>query len=140
MSDFWRGTTLDQLYISDTFSQRKFTVALQHLKPGKAPGADSIFPELIIHSGASLKSCSRNFLSSCLSRLKISKIWRRAHVVAFPKPMKPVKDPKSYRQISFLCVSFKILERLIYAPFKPIINPLLLKEQAEFGRGKSTVD
>ena len=71
-----------------------------------------------------------------MSRLKISKIWRRALVVAIPKPTKP----KSHRPISLLCVPYKILERLIYARVEPLINPLLPKEQAGFRRGKSTVD
>ena len=82
----------------------------------------------------------RDFISSCLRRLKIPKIWRRALVVAIPKPGKPVGDPKSYRPISLLCVPYKILERLIYARVKPLIDPLLPKEQAGFRRGKSTVD
>ena len=45
VSDLWRATTPDAVNISDNFSQRKFTAAFQHLKPGKAPGPDSICPE-----------------------------------------------------------------------------------------------
>ena len=82
----------------------------------------------------------RYTLSSCLRRLKISKIWIRALVVAIPKPGKPVGDPNSYRPISLLCVPYKILERLIYARVEPLIDPLLPKEQAGFRRGKSNVD
>ena len=140
VSDLWRATTPDAVNISDNFSQREFAAALQHLKPGKAPGPDSICPELILHAGAALKSWLRDFISSCLRRLKIPKIWRRALVVAIPKPGKPVGDPKSYRPISLLCVPYKILERLIYARVEPLIDPLLPKEQAGFRRGKSTVD
>ena len=139
VSDLWRVTTLDAVNISDNFSQKEFTAALQHLKPGKAPGPDSICSELILHTGADLKSWLRDFLSSCLRRLKIFKIWRRALVVAIPKPGKPVGDPKSYRPIS-LYIPYKILERLIYARVEPLIDPLLLKEQAGFRRGKSNVD
>ena len=134
------GPTPDAVNISDNFSQREFTAALQHLKPGKAPGPDSICPELILHAGAALNFWLRDFLSSCLRRLKIPKIWRRALVVAIPKPAKPVGDPKSYRPISLLCVPYKILEKLIYASVEPLIDPLLPKEQAGFRRGKSTVD
>ena len=108
--DSW--TPLHPANVSGSFSHREFAAALQHLKPGKAPGPDSICPELIIHAGASLKSWLRGFLSSCLHHLKIPKIWRRALVVAIPKPSKPVEDPKSYRPISLLCVPYKILERL----------------------------
>ena len=88
--DFWRATTPDAVNISDNFSQREFTAALQHLKPGKTPGPDSICLNLILHDGAALKSWLLDFLSSRLRRLKISKIWRRALVVAIPKPGKPV--------------------------------------------------
>ena len=49
-------------------------------------------------------------------------------------------DSKSYRPISLVCVSYKILERLIYARVEPLIDPLLPKKQAGFQRGKSTVD
>ena len=96
VSDLWRATTPDAVNISDNFLQKEFAAALQHLKPGKAPGPDSIFPEFILHARAALKSWLHDFLSSCLRRLKIPKIWRRALVVAIPKPGKPVGDPKSY--------------------------------------------
>ena len=59
VSDLWRATTPDAVNISDNFSQREFTAALQHLKPGKASSLtrpDSICPELILHAGAALKS------------------------------------------------------------------------------------
>ena len=140
VSDLRRATTPDAINISDNFSQREFAAALQHLKPGKAPRPDSIFPELILHAGAALKSWLHDFLSSCLRRLKIPKIWRRALVVVIPKPTKPVGYLKNYQPISLLCVPYKILERLTFVHVKPLIDPLLPKEQAGFRRGKSTVD
>ena len=96
VSDLWRVTAPDAVNISDNFSHREFTAALQHLKPGKAPGSDSICSELILHAGAGLKSWLHDFLFSCLVRLKTPKIWRRTLVVAITKPIKPVGDPKSY--------------------------------------------
>ena len=57
-----------------------------------------------------------------------------------PKPKNPVEDPKSYRPISLLCISYKILERLIHARVEPIVDPLLPREQARFRRRRSTVD
>ena len=83
VSELWRATTPDPVNISDTFSQREFAATLQHLKPGKAPGPDSICPELILHAGAALKYWLRDFLSSCLCRLKFSRsgeerLWSRS--------------------------------------------------------------
>ena len=132
MSDLWRTTATNAVNISDNFSQREFAAALQHLKPRKDPGPDSVCSEIIIHAGAALKSWLRDFFSSCLRRLKIPKIWRRALVVAIPKPTKPMGDPKSYQPISLLCVLYKILERLICARVEPLIDPLLPKKQARF--------
>ena len=59
VSDLRKAITQDAVNISDNFSQREFTAALQHLKPGKAPAPDSICSELIIHVGAALKSWLR---------------------------------------------------------------------------------
>ena len=84
VSDLWRATTPDAVNISDNFSQREFTAALQHLKPGKAPGPDSICPELILHAGAALKSWLRDFrsLSVCadskFSRSGEERLWLRS--------------------------------------------------------------
>ena len=83
VSDLWRATTPDVVNISDNFSQREFAAALQHLKPGKAPGPDSICSELILHAGAALKSWLRDFLSSCLRDSKFPRsgkecLWSRS--------------------------------------------------------------
>ena len=135
VSNLWRATTPDAVNISDNFSQREFAAALQHLKPGKAPGPDSICSVLILLAGAALKSWLRDILSCCLRRLKIPKVWRRALVVAIPKPTKPVGDPKSYRPISLLCVPYKILERFIYARVEPLIDCSLKSRLGSSGIG-----
>ena len=51
-----------------------------------------------------------------------------------------MEGQKSYRLISLLCVPYKILERFIYVRVKPIIDPMLPKEQAGLQSAKSTVD
>jgi len=93
---------------------------------------DSIFPGFILHARSALKSWFCDFLNSCMRQLKISKIWRRALVVAILKPEKQLGDPKSYRPISLLCIPFKILERLIYTRVGTITDSLLPQEQAGF--------
>ena len=65
VSDLWRATTPDAVNSSENFSQREFTAALKHLKPGKIPGPDFIFSELILHAGAALMSWLFDFISSC---------------------------------------------------------------------------
>ena len=140
VSDRWRALIPSPVNLSGNFLSREFAAALQHVKPGKALGPDSICLELMIHAGTALKSWLCDFLSSCLRQLKIPKVWRRALVVAIPKPNKPVEDPKTYCPISLLCVPYKILERLIFACIEFIVDPLFPGEQAGFRHGKSTVD
>ena len=91
-------------------------------------------------AGPSLKFWICSFLSFCLRQLKIPKVRRRALVVAIPKPWKPVEDLQSYRPISLLWAPYKILEKLIYYRVKPMVDPLLPKEQAGFRPGKSNVE
>jgi len=108
LSDLWKIPTPEGHSISEPFRLEEFA------------GLDSIFLEFILHAGSALKSWFCNFLNSSMRQLKIPKIWRRALVVAIPKPEKPLGDPKSYRPISLLCVPFKILKRLIYARVETI--------------------
>ena len=107
LSDLWKIPTPEGHSISQPFRPEEFAAALRRLKPRKSRGLDSIFPEFVLHVGSALKSWFCDFLNSCMRQLKIPKIWRRALVVAIPKPEKPLGDPKSYRPMSLLCVPFK---------------------------------
>jgi len=139
LSDLRKIPTPEGYSISEPFRPEELASALRRLKPGKSPGSDAIFSEFILHAGLALKSWFCNFLSSCKRQHKIPKIWRRALIVAIPKPEKPLGDKKSYRPISLLCVPLKIFERLIYSRVDPIIDPLLPREQG-FRHGRSTED
>ena len=76
VSDLWRALTPDSHSFSSDFTIEELMSALQHLKPGKAPGPDSIYPHLILHAGTEMKSWLCESLYSCLLNLKIPKIWR----------------------------------------------------------------
>ena len=114
LSDLWKIPKPEGHSISEPFRPEELAAALRRLKPGMSPGLDSIFPEVILHAGSPLKSWFCDFLSSRMHQLKSPKIWRRALIVAIPKPKNPLWDPKSYGPISLLCVAFEILKRLIY--------------------------
>ena len=93
----------------------------------------------MMHCGKKCLEWVRKFYFFCLEHTVIPKIWRRATVVAILTPNKPADDPKSYRPISFLCVAYKILERLILARINLVIETLLPSEQAGFRQGRSAV-
>ena len=62
-------TQVSTIFVISVPSALLLVAALQHLKPGKVPGPDSICPEPILHAGAALKSWLRDFLSPCLRPL-----------------------------------------------------------------------
>ena len=126
--------------LSGNFTLEETSAAITKLKPGKSPGCDNIHPEFIIHQSATTTRWLCSFLSSCFSRCRLPRKWRRATVIALQKPNKPADDPKGYRPISLLCVPFKILERMIHTRIEPVVDPQLPREQAGFRRGRSTVD
>ena len=74
LSDLWKIPTPEGHSISEPFRPEELSAALRRLKPGKAPGLDSIFPEFILHAGSALKSWFCNFLTSCMRQLNIPKI------------------------------------------------------------------
>jgi len=90
LSDLWKIPTPESHSISEPFRPEELAAALRHLKSGKSPGLDSIFPEFILHAGSAFKSWFCDFLTSCMREHKIPKIWRRALLVAIPKPEKPL--------------------------------------------------
>ena len=55
--------------------------------------------------------------------------------------LKPGKDstlPKSYRPISLLCHTYKLFERMILNRLNPLIETMIIDQQAGFRPGKST--
>ncbi|KAJ4944262.1 hypothetical protein JOQ06_012807 [Pogonophryne albipinna] len=123
-----------------TVKADELSEAISKLKPGKSPGHNNIHPEFVTHQSTTTSGWLCAFFSSCYRRSKLPKIWRRASIIALPKPNKPAEDPKSYRPISLLCVPFKILERMIHSRIEPVVDSQLPREQAGFRCGRSTVD
>ena len=68
---------------------------------------------------------------------KFPKLWCKSKVTAILKPGKDSTLPKSYRPISLLCHTYKLLERIILYRLNPITEHNNIKEQAGFRAGKS---
>ena len=72
-----------------------------------------------------------------LFNVRLPRLWRQARVVALLKPGKDPSSPKSFRPISLLCHLYKLCERLILNRLSPVIEHVLIPEQAGFRPGKS---
>ena len=93
-----------------------------------------------MHLGTECQSWLRMFMTNCMQRTKIPKIWCRAKIISILKPGKSPEEAGRYRPISLLSVCFKLLERLIYNRLLPVVDPQLPREQAGFRPGRSTVE
>ena len=103
LSDLWKIPTPQGHRISEPFRSEELSTAFRRLKPGKSLGSDSNFPERIQHAGSPHKSWFCNFLTSCMRQLKIPKIWRKALIVAIPKPKNIGKPKELSSHISAVC-------------------------------------
>ena len=72
-------------------------------------------------------------LNACARTLRLPRLWRQTRVVALLKPGKDPSSPKSFRPISLLCHLYK---RLILNRLSPVIEHVLIPEQAGFRPGK----
>ena len=78
-----------------------------------------------------------SLLNVCAITLRLPILWRQARVVALLKPGKDPSSSKSFRPISLLCHLYKLYECLILNRPSPVIEHVIIPEQAGFRPGKS---
>ena len=78
-----------------------------------------------------------SLLNACARTRRLPILWRQARVVALLKPGKDPSSPKSFSPISLLCHLYKLYERLILNHLSPIVEHVLIPEQAGFRPGNS---
>ena len=118
----------------DDFTIIELQNSLKHLKNGKAAGLDGILTEEIKNFGP---VTILSLLNACARTLRLPRLWRQACVVVLLKPGKDPSSPKSFRPISLLCHLYKLYECLILNRLSPVIEHVLMPEQAGFRPGKS---
>ena len=114
--------------------------AIRCLKTGKAAGADGIYPEMLTHLGKRAISWLAKAMTDIINKSSYPKQWKQTHTVTILKPGKPSSEPGSYRPISLLCCTYKLLERVILTRITPILDPHIPIEQAGFRQGRSTTE
>lgn len=96
------------------FSEPELARVIKRLPSGKAPGPDNIPNELI---KIVAKRCPNLFLgtyNACLEYGFFPSVWKKARLVLLPKgPDRPPDLPSSYRPISLLDGTGKVLEGLL---------------------------
>ena len=114
--------------------------AIKTMHLSKAAGIDGIYPEMIAHLSTKALEWLAGVMSDAIKTGRYCHLWRRARVLAILKPSKPAEDPDSYRPISLLCCTYKLLERIVLSRITPIVDPEIPPEQAGFRANRSTVE
>nr|CAB3266991.1 reverse transcriptase [Phallusia mammillata] len=112
--------------------------SLKQTKASKAAGIDGIYPEMLKHLGNNSLQWLRTALTDIIQTGKLPKDWKIAKVIAILKPGKDPTNPSSYRPISLLCCTYKVLERIILARITPLVEPFLPSEQSGFRKHRCT--
>ena len=138
LSDLWRFTSPDAVNTSGDFFPKEFAASLHHLKPGKAPGPDSICPEFLIHAVPGLKFWLATWLPFFLfSPTQNSKSLEKGVGSRDPHACREPKELPSH--LSALC-PLQDPRTTDLQSFRTNSRPLASKGQAGFRHEKSTVD
>ena len=124
--------------LTSPFTIEELMKGIKILNNNKAAGLDDMLCEQIKHNmGHNTSVWLKEMINTILVSKKFPKLWRKSKVIAILKPSKDFSLPKSYRPISLLCHTYKLLERMILDSLNPITEHTINKELAGFRAGKS---
>ena len=130
--------TVTESKLTSPFLMEDLLHGVKALKNNKTAGLDDMLCEQIKHFGKATLRWLLQMMNSILKTQKFPKLWRKSKVIAILKPGKDSTLPKSYRPISLLCHKYKLFERMILNRLNPLIETMIIDQQAGFRPGKST--
>ena len=124
--------TVTESKLTSPFLMEDLLHGVKALKNNKAVGLDDMLCEQIKHFGEATLRWLLQMMNSILKTQKFPKLWRKSKVIAILKPGKDSTLPKSYRPISLLCHTYKLFERMILNRLNPLIETMIIDQQAGF--------
>lgn len=128
---------------SPPFTLQEVADIVRTLNTKKAPGHDLIEAKMIKEAWPELQLEILELFNSCMMQMVFPTQYKKAQIrVLLKSEEKDRTDPKSYRPISLLPVTGKILERAIAGRLKELVNshPLSSQRQYGFRPGRCTDD
>ena len=124
------------------FSETELDHQLQCLQRRKAPGPDGICNEHLAHLGPTARRALLRALNASWMEGAVPREWRQARIVPIPKAGKDRQRIGSYRPIALTSHLSKLVERLILARLRHIVeqNRLIPPEQVGFRERRSVED
>ena len=126
-------------HVADSLSTSSTEVfdTLVKLKAGKAPGKDSITPELLSKCASGIANSLSLLFNRSFSECRIPRDWKEALVVPIHKGGSRT-IPTNYRPIALLSVVSKVLEKIVHRRLSMFLQPVLSCKQSGFRKQDST--
>ena len=125
--------------ICKPFSATELDAALRQMG-GKAPGPDGITTKMLQELGPRGKAALLEIANRSWRKKQVPTVWKRANIVAIPKPGKLPENPSSFRPISLTSCVGKTVERQVQCRLEYLLENTnkLVPEQAGFRAGRGT--
>lgn len=118
------------------FTEDQVKSAIKRSKNSKALGPDDLSPQMLKNIGNNGIKYLTKIYNKVVNTATIPNSWKIGRIIPILKPGKPANEGKSYRPISLLSPTAKILESLIQVPLREAIP--LADHQHGFRKGRST--
>ncbi|KEG07414.1 Tbingi protein [Trypanosoma grayi] len=114
--------------------------ALRLLPLGYAPGPDMIHGEALRHLGRGAKHSALTLFNKSLRTGVVPQSWRHRVIIPLLKPGKKATQLEPYRLVTLTSCLCKLMERIIAARIREVIEPKLTPQQSGFRPSHSTLD
>ena len=114
--------------------------AIDSLATGKAPGSDSIPPDLIKHCKITLLQPLHEVLRQCWREGAVPQDMRDSRIVTLYKNKGERSDCNNYRGISLLSIVGKVYARVLLVRLQKLAERIYPESQCGFRAERSTVD
>ena len=118
--------------LSEEFTLHELDEPIKTLVNGNAAGLDDIKTKLLKHLRPNCQRWLLKMFHACIRENSILKVWRKTKTIAILKPGKKPQEPKSFRPISLLCDTYKLLKRMILDRLLRIIDEKLIPSRLAF--------
>ena len=127
---------IDELDMKQQLSVREIGEALYAMKHNKSPGSDGLPAEFYKYFWADLKFIVMRMVLSCYELGVMPPSLQEGIITLIPKTGKPRNKINSYRPITLLNTSYKILSGSIANRYKKVIGKLVDPAQSGFIKGR----
>ena len=128
--------------MSAAFNIEELKSALRKLKSKKAPGSDGIHNDMLKHLGPSAQLFLLQIINQSWTQGKVPTQWKEAEIIPILKGGKPKEDPHSYRPISLVSCTGKVMERMINERLMYYLesNNIITNTQSGYRKYRNTED